>query len=38
MLVITEKICQNVIGAEKVMTEGRRKNGSNLSFAALLED
>lgn len=37
MLVIIEEICQNVTDAEKVMTEGR-KNGSNLSFAALLED
>lgn len=32
MLVIIEKICQNVIGAEKLITEGR-KISSNFSFA-----
>lgn len=33
---IIEKMCQNVIGAEKVITE--YKNASNLSFVALLKD
>ena len=37
MLVITEKICQNIMGTEKVMTEGWKK-GTNLSFVALLEN
>lgn len=34
MLVIIEKICQNVIGTEKVITEGR-KNFIKLQFCYL---
>lgn len=34
---ITEEICQNITGAEKVMTEGWKKR-TNLSFVALLEN